>query len=198
MSFKYEIYYIGDNVINQIKTKTCEQMETCIQTFQNNINNIKTGRASPTLLHNIYIEYFGSKTSLRQVSNIIVEDTHTLKINVFDDSITSLIRKAILNSDLDLNPILQGKDILIPIPVLTEERRKKLIKVIRNDAENSRIKIRNIRRDSNDKIKRLFKNKMISEDNEHISQTKIQIMTDEYIKKIDSILSKKEIELMKF
>ncbi|QCI25448.1 ribosome recycling factor [Buchnera aphidicola (Sitobion avenae)] len=185
-------------MINQIKTKTCEQMETCIQTFQNNINNIKTGRASPTLLHNIYIEYFGSKTSLRQVSNIIVEDTHTLKINVFDDSITSLIRKAILNSDLDLNPILQGKDILIPIPVLTEERRKKLIKVIRNDAENSRIKIRNIRRDSNDKIKRLFKNKMISEDNEHISQTKIQIMTDEYIKKIDSILSKKEIELMKF
>ncbi len=198
MSFKYEIYYIGDNVINQIKTKTCEQMETCIQIFQNNINNIKTGRASPTLLHNIYIEYFGSKTSLRQVSNIIVEDTHTLKINVFDDSITSLIRKAILNSDLDLNPILQGKDILIPIPVLTEERRKKLIKVIRSDAENSRIKIRNIRRDSNDKIKRLFKNKMISEDNEHISQTKIQIMTDEYIKKIDSILSKKEIELMKF
>ncbi|WAI18604.1 MAG: ribosome recycling factor [Buchnera aphidicola (Acyrthosiphon caraganae)] len=185
-------------MINQINTKTYEQMEICIQRFNDNINNIKTGRASPTLLHNIYIEYFGSKTSLRQVSNIIVEDSHTLKINVFDNSITLLIKKAILNSNLDLNPILQGKDILIPIPPLTEERRKKLIKVIRSDAESSRIKIRNIRRDSNDKIKKLFKNKIISEDNEHTSQIKIQMMTDEYIKKIDSILSKKEIELMKF
>ncbi|WAI11994.1 MAG: ribosome recycling factor [Buchnera aphidicola (Macrosiphum albifrons)] len=184
-------------MINQINTNTQEQMEKCIQTFQKNINNIKTGRASPTLLHNIYIEYFGSRTSLRQVSNIIVEDSHTLKINVFDNSITSLISKAILNSNLDLNPIMQGKDIIIPIPPLTEERRKKLIKIIRNDAESSRIKIRNIRRDSNDKIKRLVKNKIISEDNEHISQTKIQTMTDEYIRKIDSILSKKEIELMK-
>lgn len=197
-TFKSRIYCIGNHVINQISTQTCQQMETCIQTFHKNINNIKTGRASPTLLHNIYIEYFGSNTSLRQVSNIIVEDAHTLKINVFDSSITSLIRKAILNSNLDLNPIVQGKDILIPIPSLTEERRKKLIKVIRSDAENSRIKIRNIRRDSNDKIKRLLKNKIISEDNEHTSQMKIQMMTDEYIKKIDSILSKKEIELMKF
>jgi len=172
-------------------------MEKCIQTFQKNINNIKTGRAAPTLLHNIYIEYFGSKTSLRQVSNIIVEDSHTLKINVFDNSITSLISKAILNSNLDLNPIVNGKDIIIPIPPLTEERRKKLIKIIRNDAESSRVKIRNIRRDSNDKVKRLVKNKTISEDHEYISQTKIQTMTDEYIRKIDSILSKKEMELMK-
>jgi len=185
-------------MINQIHAKTREQMESCIQMFHENINNIKTGRASPTLLHNIYIEYFGSKTSLRQVSNIIVEDSHTLKINVFDGSITSLIRKSILNSNLDLNPILQGKDILIPIPVLTEERRKKLIKVIRSDAENSRIRIRNIRRDSNERIKNLFKNKTISEDSEHTAQSKIQVMTDEYIKKIDSILLKKETELMNF
>jgi len=185
-------------MINQIHVKTREKMESCIQMFHENINNIKTGRASPTLLHNIYIEYFGSKTPLRQVSNIIVEDSHTLKINVFDSSITSLIRKSILNSNLDLNPILKGKDILIPIPVLTEERRKKLIRVIRSDAENNRIRIRNIRRDSNDKIKNLFKNKTISEDNEHTAQSKIQVMTDEYIKKIDSILLKKETELMKF
>ncbi|ACL30050.1 ribosome recycling factor [Buchnera aphidicola] len=185
-------------MINQIDIKTRERMEACIQTFHNNINNIKTGRASPTLLHNIYIEYFGSKTPLRQVSNIIVEDSHTLKINVFDDSITSLIRKSILNSNLDLNPVLQGKDIIIPIPRLTEERRKQLIKVIRGDAESSRIQIRNIRRDANDKVKRLLKDKIISEDNEHTSQSKIQIMTNEYIKKIDCILEKKEKELMKF
>ncbi|QIQ41825.1 MAG: ribosome recycling factor [Buchnera aphidicola (Microlophium carnosum)] len=185
-------------MINQINIKTRERMETCIQMFHKNINNIKTGRASPTLLHSIYIEYFGSKTSLRQVSSIILEDAHTLKINVFDNSITSLIRKAILNSNLDLNPILQGKDILIPIPPLTEERRKRLIKFIRSEAESSRVIIRNIRRDSNDKVKRLLKNKIISEDAERASQIKIQIMTDECIKKIDSILSEKEIELMKF
>lgn len=184
-------------MINQINTKSHERMEACIQTFQNNVNNIKTGRASPTLLHNIYIEYFGVKTSLRQLCNIIVEDAHTLRINVFDHSITSLIQKAVLNSKLDLNPIVHGKDILIPIPALTEERRKKLIKIIRSDAENSRISIRNIRRDSNDKIKRLLKDKIISEDDEHISQISIQTMTDEYIKKIEAILLKKEQDLMK-
>ncbi|AHG60142.1 ribosome recycling factor [Buchnera aphidicola] len=185
-------------MINQINTKNYEKMETCIQIFQNNVNNMRTGRASPTLLHGIYIEYFGSKTSLREVCNIVVENTNTLKINVFDSSITTLIRKAILNSNLDLNPIVHGKDILIQIPTLTEERRMQLIKVIRIDAENSRICIRNIRRDANDKIKKLLKSKMISEDEERTEEVKIQKMTDKYIKKIDSILSKKEIELMKF
>ncbi|QCI20380.1 ribosome recycling factor [Buchnera aphidicola (Brachycaudus cardui)] len=185
-------------MINQINTKSHTQMETCIQIFQSNVNNIRTGRASPTLLNSIYIEYFGSKTSLLQVSNIVVEDTHTLKINVFDSSITSLVRKAILNSNLDLNPIVHGKDILIPIPALTEERRIKLIKIIRSYSEHSRICIRNIRRDSNDKIKKLLKDKIISEDEERTSQIKIQKMTDKYIKKIESILLKKERELMKF
>lgn len=191
------IYCIGNHVINQINKKSHKRMESCIQKFQDNVNNIKTGRASPTLLHSIYIEYFGAKTPLRQLSNIIVEDARTLRINVFDHSITSLIRKSILNSKLDLNPIVHGKDILIPIPALTEERRKKLIKIIRSDAESSRISIRNVRRDSNDKIKRLLKDKIISEDDERISQIKIQIMTDEYIKKIDTILFKKEQDLMK-
>ncbi|CAL4326298.1 ribosome recycling factor [Buchnera aphidicola] len=185
-------------MINEINIKSHARMEACIQTFQSNVNNIRTGRASPTLLNSIYIEYFGSKTSLRQVSNIVVEDAHTLKINVFDSSITSLIRKAIINSNLDLNPVVHGKDILIPIPSLTEERRTKLVKIIRNDAENSRICIRNIRRDSNDKVKRLLKDKIISEDEERNSQVKIQTMTDHYIKKIESIVLKKEKELMKF
>jgi len=184
-------------VINQIDIKTREKMKLCLQIFQNNINNIQTGRASPHLLNNIYIEYFGTKTHLNQLSNITVENSHTLKINIFDISITSLIQKAILNSKLDLNPIIRGKDILIPIPVLTEERRKKLVKVIRNEAENSRISIRNIRRDANDKIKKYLKKKIINEDDEHTSQSKIQMITNEYIKQIDSILLKKELELMK-
>ncbi|QCI15919.1 ribosome recycling factor [Buchnera aphidicola] len=184
-------------MINQINKKNHERMQACIKKFENNINSIKTGRASPKLLHNIYIEYFGVQTSLRQVSNIIVEDAHTLRINVFDNSITSIISKAILNSKLDLNPMIHGKDILISIPPLTEERRKQLIKIIRGDAESSRICIRNIRRDSNDKIKKLLKNKIINEDEVHSSQSTIQIMTDRYIKKIDDFLFKKEKDLMK-
>lgn len=185
-------------MINQISIQSYEKMEACMKIFQNNIDNIRTGRASPTLLNCIFIEYFGSKTYLRQVANVTVENSNTLKINVFDTSTTDLIRKAILNSDLDLNPIVHGQDILVPIPVLTEERRKNLIKMIRGNAENSRICIRNIRRDSNDKIKSFLKNKMISEDNEYTAQVKIQKMTDDCIKKIDSILFKKEQELMKF
>jgi ribosome recycling factor len=185
-------------VINDIHIKSNEKMKVCINNFQNQVNNIRTGRASPELLNNIYVEYFGSKVPLRQISNVVVEDYHTLKINVFDDSSTSVIKKAILNSNLDLNPVLYGKDIIIPIPGLTEERRKKLIKIIRNNAENARIYIRNIRRDANDKIKNYLKSKIISEDNEHTAQNKIQIMTDDYIKKIDLILSQKEKELMKF
>lgn len=185
-------------MINTININSNERMKICIQTFKNNINNIRIGRASPLILNNIYIEYFGAKTALRQVANIIVEDSHTLRLNVFDSSMTSLIRKSILNANLDLNPILNGKDIIIKVPALTEERRKNLIKVIRNDAENSRICIRNIRRDSNDKIKKLIKEKIISKDEEHVAQIKIQKMTNEYIKEIESVLSRKEIELMKF
>lgn len=178
--------------------KINQKMEVCIKNFQIQLNNIKTGRASPDLLNNIYVEYFGSKVLLRKISNIVVEDYHTLKINVFDSSNTNLINKAILNSDLDLNPVIHGKDIIVPIPSLTEERRKNLIKIIKNNAENTRICIRNIRRDANEKIKVYLKNKVIGEDQEHMSQNKIQKMTDEYIKKVETILVFKEKELMKF
>lgn len=185
-------------MINKIYTQTHDRMKSCIQIFENNVNNIRTGRASPVLLNNIYIEYFGSKTALHKISNIIVENANTLRINVFDNSCTHLISKAILNSNLDLNPIIKGKDILVPIPSLTEERRKNFIKLIRSEAENSRICIRNVRRDSNEKIKKFLKDKIISEDNEHTAQNKIQSMTNENIKKIDKMLFQKEKEIMSF
>ena len=178
-------------MINEIYTDSNQRMEACIKNFQIQLNNIRTGRASPELLNNIYVEYFGSKMSLRKISNIVVEDYHTLKINVFDSSITSLINKAILNSDLGLNPLIRGKDIIVPVPGLTEERRKNLIKIIRNNAENTRIYIRNIRRDANEKIKLYLKNKIIGEDQERNSQNKIQKITDKYIKKIEIIFIKK-------
>ncbi|ANZ22456.1 ribosome recycling factor [Buchnera aphidicola (Diuraphis noxia)] len=185
-------------MINEINMNSNEKMKLCVQTLQNNINNIRIGRASPSLLNNIYVEYFGSKSSLRQVCNIIVEDANTIRLNVFDSSVTSLIKKSILQANLDLNPMLTGKDIIIKVPALTEERRKNLIKVMRKDSENSRICIRNIRRDANDKIKKLIKDKVIGKDQEHIAQIKIQEITNKYIKKIELILAKKEAELMKF
>lgn len=190
--------FTGKNMLNKINIDNEQKMKICLQVFHENLSNIRIGRATPELLNNIYIEYFGSKTSLRKVSNIIVEDSHTLKINVFDNSVTSLIKKSILNAKLDLNPIVNGKDIIIQIPPLTEDRRKNIIKSIRNDAENTRICIRNIRRDSNEKLKKLIKNKIISKDEEYIAQNKIQKTTDQYIKKVESILLKKEAELMKF
>lgn len=185
-------------MISEIYTDSNEKMKICIKNFKVQVNNIRTGRASPELLKNIYVEYFGSKVPLYQISNIVVQDHHTLKINIFDNCSTSLIQKAILNSDLDLNPVVNGKDIIVPIPGLTEERRKSLIKLIRNHAEIARIYIRNIRRDFNVKVKNQLKSKTISEDNEYTAQNKIQMMTDDYIKKIDLILLEKQKELMNF
>ncbi|ALD15192.1 ribosome recycling factor [Buchnera aphidicola (Aphis glycines)] len=185
-------------MINQLYTKTNQTMEACINNFQIQVNNIRTGRASPELLNNIYVEYFGSKVSLRQISNIVVEDYHTLRINMFDNANTSLVHKAILSSNLDLNPVIHGKDIIVPIPGLTEERRQNLIKIIRVSAEKNRIHIRNIRRDANEKIKLYLKNKIIGEDQEYGVQNQIQKITDKYIKKIENILILKEKELMKF
>jgi len=185
-------------VINQLYITINQKMKVYIKNFQIQVNNIRTGRASPELLNNIYVEYFGSKVPLRQISNIVVEDYHTLKINIFDSANTSLVNKAILNSNLDLNPVIHGKDIIVPIPGLTEERRKNLIKIVRSDAENTRIYIRNLRRDANEKIKAYLKNKIIGEDQEYSSYNKIQKMTDMYIKEIENILILKEKELMQF
>ncbi|CAL4321599.1 Ribosome-recycling factor [Buchnera aphidicola (Protaphis terricola)] len=185
-------------MINKIYVKSNQKMEICLKSFKNQLNNIRTGRASPELLNDIYIEYFGSQVSLPKISNIVVENYHTLKINVFDSYSTPLINKAILNSNLNLNPIIHGKDIIVPIPGLTEERRKHLIKIIKNNAENTRVCIRNIRRNANEEIKLHVKNKIIGEDQERIAQNKIQNITNEYIKKIEKILLIKEKELMEF
>lgn len=185
-------------MINQIKNYSNEKMKMCIENFQIQINNIRTGRASPELLHSIKIDYFGSRVPLKNISAIIVENFNTLKINVFDESNITLIKKSILNSNLNLNPVVYGKSIIVPIPSLTEERRKDLIKVARSSAENARICIRNIRKNANDKIKSCLKNKTISKDNEYTAQNNIQKITDECIKKIDNILFSKEKELINF
>ncbi|WP_367275186.1 ribosome recycling factor [uncultured Gilliamella sp.] len=185
-------------MLNEIQKEAQERMEKSIDAFQNHISKIRTGRASPSLLDGIMVEYYGSPTPLRQLANIVAEDARTLAITVFDKSLTPLIEKAILTSDLGLNPASAGTIIRVPLPPLTEERRRDLTKIVRGEAEQGRVSIRNIRRDANDQIKALLKDKEISEDDERKSQDSIQKVTDVAIKKLDAVLAEKEKELMEF
>ena len=183
-------------MINEIKQSAQERMGKSIDSLKTNLNKIRTGRAHPSLLDNITIEYYGMDTPLNQVGNVSVADARTLAITVFDKSMISAVEKAILSSDLGLNPSSQGTLIRIPLPPLTEERRKELVKVVRGEAENGKIAIRNIRRDSNSDLKSLNKEKEISDDELRQSEDEIQKITDEYVKKVDAILAEKEKELM--
>ncbi|MDE1472953.1 ribosome recycling factor [Xenorhabdus bovienii] len=185
-------------MINEIKKDAQDRMEKSVEALKNQISKVRTGRASPSLLDGISVEYYGSATPLRQIASVVVEDARTLAITVFDRSMTPAIEKAIMASDLGLNPSSAGTIIRVPLPALTEERRKDLIKVVRGDAEQGRVSVRNIRRDANDKVKALLKDKEISEDEERRSQDEIQKLTDNFIKKIDEALASKETELMDF
>ena len=185
-------------MINDIRKDAEVRMDKCVEAFKNQISKIRTGRASPRLLDGIIVEYYGTPTPLRQLASVTVEDTRTLKINVFDRSMGPAVEKAIMASDLGLNPSSAGADIRVPLPPLTEERRKDLIKVVRGEAEQGRVSVRNVRRDANDKVKALLKEKEISEDDDRRSQDDIQKMTDAAIKKIDAALADKEAELMQF
>ncbi|SQB26301.1 ribosome recycling factor [Citrobacter koseri] len=143
-------------------------------------------------------KYYGTPTPLRQLASVTVEDSRTLKINVFDRSMSPAVEKAIMASDLGLNPSSAGSDIRVPLPPLTEERRKDLTKIVRGEAEQARVAVRNVRRDANDKVKALLKDKEISEDDDRRSQDEVQKLTDAAIKKVDAALTEKEAELMQF
>ncbi len=186
------------NVINEIRKDADSRMEKSVEAFKNQISKIRTGRASPSILDGIMVEYYGSATPLRQLANVTVEDSRTLAINLFDRSLGSAVEKAIMSSDLGLNPNSAGSVIRVPLPPLTEERRKDLIKVVRGEAEQGRVAVRNVRRDANEKVKALLKDKEISEDEDRRSQDDIQKMTDAYIKQLDAALADKEKELMDF
>ncbi|WP_312241331.1 ribosome recycling factor [Pantoea sp.] len=185
-------------MINDIKKDAETRMDKCVEAFKNTISKVRTGRASPSLLDGIVVEYYGTPTPLRQLASVTVEDSRTLKINVFDRSMGPAVEKAIMASDLGLNPSSAGSDIRVPLPALTEERRKDLIKIVRGEAEQGRVSVRNVRRDANDKIKALLKDKAIGEDEERRAQDEVQKMTDAHIKKVDLALSEKETELMDF
>lgn len=183
-------------MIDEIKQDAAERMAKSIESLKNNLNKVRTGRAHRSLLDNIVVEYYGMDTPLSQVGNITTPDARTLAVTVFDKSMIGAVEKAILKSDLGLNPSSQGTLIRIPLPPLTEERRKDLVKVVRGEAENSKIAIRNIRRDANSDLKSLNKEKEISDDELHQSEDEVQKVTDTYVKKVDEVLAAKEAELM--
>ncbi|NAW65601.1 ribosome recycling factor [Photobacterium halotolerans] len=183
-------------MINDIKTDAQTRMDKSVEALKTQLAKVRTGRAHPSLLDGIQVEYYGSNTPLRQVANVIAEDARTLAITVFDKELTPKIEKAIMMSDLGLNPSSAGTVIRVPLPPLTEERRKDLVKVVRAEAEQGRVAIRNIRRDANAEVKALLKDKEISEDDDRRAQDDIQKLTDAAVKKIDTILEAKEKELM--
>jgi len=183
-------------VINEIKKDAQERMDKSVEALKNNLSKIRTGRAHPSLLSGISVEYYGAPTPLNQVANVIAEDARTLAITVFDKELTPKVEKAIMASDLGLNPMSAGTVIRVPLPPLTEERRKDLVKIVRGEAESGRVAVRNIRRDANSDLKALLKDKEISEDDDHKAQDEIQKLTDAAVKKIDEVLAGKEKELM--
>lgn len=183
-------------MLNEIKDDAQTRMNKSIESFKSQLSKVRTGRAHPSLLDGIMVPYYGSNTPLRQVGNVSTEDARTLTITVFDASLIAAVEKAIMGSNLGLNPMSAGTVIRIPLPPLTEERRKDLIKVVRGEAENTRIAIRNIRRDANGDFKELEKEKEISEDQQRQGEDLVQKITDESIKTVDEVLAVKEAELL--
>ena len=183
-------------MINDIKKDAESRMKKTLTALENEFARIRTGRAHPSLLGHVTVEYYGSEVPVSQIANVTIEDSRTLAVTPWEKDKVKLIEKAIMNSDLGLNPLTAGTVIRIPMPPLTEERRRDLVKVVRQEAENSRVAVRNIRRDANNDLKALLKEKEISEDEDRRGHDEIQTLTDNYIKKIDEQLTVKEKELM--
>ena len=183
-------------MLDEIKKDAGQRMAKSVASLKQDLTKLRTGRAHTSLLDHITVEYYGSQVPLNQVSNVGVEDSRTLIVTPWEKEMVSVVEKAIMNSDLGLNPASAGVVIRVPLPALTEERRMDMIKVVRHEAEGGRVAIRNIRRDALGDIKDLLKEKMIGEDDEHRAHDEIQAITDKYVAEIDGILSGKEAELL--
>ena len=183
-------------MLEEIKKDAGSRMAKSVASLRQELTKIRTGRAHTSLLDHIMVEYYGSDVPLNQVSNVGVEDSRTLTVTPWEKDMVPKIEKAIMGSDLGLNPATAGTVIRVPLPPLTEERRKDMIRVVRHEAEGGRIAIRNIRRDAIHDIKELLKEKMIGEDDERRAEEEIQTITDKYIAEIDQALAEKESELM--
>jgi ribosome recycling factor len=183
-------------MIEDVKKDVKHRMEQAVETVRQELSKLRTGKASPAILDGITVNYYGTNTPLRQVANVSAPEPRLLVVQPWDRSLLAEVEKTILKSDLGLNPTNDGIVIRIPIPALTEERRQSLVKVGKKITEDGRVAIRNVRRDANEKLKKLEKDSKISEDELRRSQDETQKMTDEYIKKLDEILALKEKDIM--
>ena len=183
-------------MIDEILEDARTRMGKSIEAFRHELSKIRTGRAHPSLLDHITVEYYGSQVPLNQAANVGVEDSRTLTVTPWEKDMVKVIEKAIMASDLGLNPATAGTVIRVPLPPLTEDRRKDMIRIVRQEAEGGRIAIRNVRRDAIHDVKELMKEKMIGEDDERRAETEIQEITDKYVAEIDEVLAVKEAELM--
>ncbi|MCB1801409.1 MAG: ribosome recycling factor [Gammaproteobacteria bacterium] len=183
-------------MIDDIKKDAAGRMTKSVESLGDNLAKVRTGRAHPSLLDHLTVSYYGSDVPLKQVANIGVEDARTITVQPFEQQMVSAVEKAIMESDLGLNPNSAGTVIRVPMPPLTEERRRDMTKIVRAEAEQARVAVRNIRRDANNDLKALVKEKLISEDDERRGQEIIQKLTDQHVKEIDEMLETKEADLM--
>jgi ribosome recycling factor len=183
-------------MLDDIRKDAVTRMGKCVTQFQADLKKMRTGRAHPSLIEHLKVDYYGSDVPLQQVASIAVEDGRTLVVSPWEKSVVQAIEKAIHKSDLGLNPMTAGTIIRIPMPPLTEERRREFTKVIRQDAEGARVAVRNVRRDVMSDIKEALKEKMISQDEEKRAETDVQKLTDKHVADIDQMLAAKEKEIM--
>ncbi len=183
-------------MIKDIINDADQRMKKSLESFGHELSKIRTGRAHPSLLEHVMVSYYGNDVPINQAANVNVVDSRTLGITAWDKNMIPDLQKAILNSDLGLNPVTAGDVIRVPLPPLTEERRKDLTKIVRNEAEKARIAVRNIRRDANTHLKPLVKDKTITEDDERRAETDVQKLTDTHVADIEKMLDVKEKELM--
>ncbi|WP_280540987.1 ribosome recycling factor [Chromohalobacter sp. 11-W] len=183
-------------MINDIKKDADARMKKSVEALNANFHKIRTGRAHPSLLDAVHVNYYGADMPLNQVASVNVEDARTLAVVPWEKSMVPKVEKAIMTSDLGLNPAAAGNVIRVPLPPLTEETRRNYIKQARGEAENARVAIRNVRRDANGDLKALLKEKEVTEDDEHHAIDEIQKMTDKYVAEIDKLLETKEHDLL--
>ncbi len=182
--------------VADVKKNTDQKMQKSIETLKGNLAKVRTGRAHPGMLDHIQVDYYGTPTHITQVANVTLLDARTLGVQPWEKKMLAVVEKAIRESDLGLNPSTQGDLIRVPTPPLTEERRKEMVKLVKSEAEDGKIAIRNIRRDSNEALKKLLKDKAISEDDERRAQDDVQKLTDKFVAEVDKLVAEKEKEIL--
>ncbi|OAJ71628.1 ribosome recycling factor [Methylobacillus sp. MM3] len=183
-------------MLNDIKKTAEQKMQRALEVLKGDLGKVRTGRAHTGLLDHVMVEYYGSMVPIGQVGSVGLADARTITVQVWEKPMLAKIEKAIRDSDLGLNPSNSGDMIRVPMPALTEERRRDLIKVVRGEGEDAKVSVRNVRRDANDQLKKLLKDKEISEDDERRAQDEIQKLTDKYVAEVDKALQAKEADLM--